>query len=103
MPLLSGRFFTQEEEGRAAHVALVNRTFVRQYLPDGHVIGNSVRSPGLKFDNPDLLTATSPDGWLEIIGVVDDARNDGLDKPVQPAVYIPQTIVIPPNPFLLIR
>ncbi len=103
MPLLSGRFFTQEEEGRAAHVALVNRTFVRQYLPDGNVIGNSVRSPGLKLDNPNLISAASPDGWLEIIGVVEDARNDGLDKPVQPAVYIPQTMIIPPDPFLIIR
>jgi putative ABC transport system permease protein len=103
IPLLSGRFFTQEEEARAAHVALVNRTFVRHYLPDGNVIGNSVRSPGLKLDNPELVSATNPDGWLEIIGVVDDAKNDGLDRPVQPAVYIPQSMVIQPNPFLLIR
>jgi predicted permease len=103
IPLLSGRFFTQEEDARAAHVALVNRTFVKQYMRDGNVIGTSVRSPGLKLDNPNLLSATSPDGWLEIIGVVDDARNDGLDRPVKPAVYLPQSMIIPPNLFLIMR
>jgi ABC-type antimicrobial peptide transport system permease subunit len=72
-------------------------------MPDGNVIGTSVRSPGLKLDNPNLLAATSPDGWLEIIGVVDDARNDGLERPVLPAVYLPQTMILPPNPFLIMR
>ncbi len=103
IPLLSGRFFTQEEDARAAHVALVNRTFVRHYMPDGNILGTSVKSPGLKLDNPELASAKSPDGWLEIIGVVDDARNDGLDRPVQPALYVPQSMIIPPNPFLLVR
>jgi predicted permease len=103
VPLLQGRFFTQPEEAAAAHVALVNRAFVRQYLPDRDPLGASVRSPALKLDNPNLVSAANPDGWLQIIGVVDDSRNDGLDRPVLPAIYLPASFVIPPNTFLLVR
>jgi predicted permease len=103
VPLLQGRFFTKDEEARAAHVALVNRTFVKQYIPGGDAIGKSVRSPGLKLDNPQLTPTANPDGWLEIVGVVDDARNDGLDRPTMPAVFLPSTFIVAPNAFLMMR
>ena len=41
---------------------------------------------------PYRLTATGSDGWLQIIGVVGDALNDGLDKPILPALYLPYTV-----------
>jgi len=103
IPLLEGRFFTRSEEAAGAHVALVNRAFVRQYLSGGDPLGQSVRSSALKIGNPVLVSADSPDAWLQIIGVVDDARNDGLDKPVLPAVYLPSTFILAPNSFLLLR
>ena len=81
----------------------MNRAFVKQYLPGGDPLGKSVRSPGLKLDNPHLVSTQNPDGWLEIIGVVDDARNDGLDRPVQPAVFLPASFIVAPNAFLLVR
>jgi predicted permease len=103
MPLLSGRFFTPQEDARAAHVALVNRAFVKQFVPGGSVIGQSVRSPGLKMDIPDTASTANPDGWLQIVGVVDDARNDGLDRPVRPAVYLPDTFILDPHTTLVVR
>jgi predicted permease len=103
VPLLSGRFFTREEDARGAHVALVNRAFVKQFAPSGDVLGQSVRSPGLKMDIPNAAMVANPDGWLQIVGVVDDVRNDGLDKPVQPAVYLPESFVVDPSAFLIIR
>jgi putative ABC transport system permease protein len=103
IPLLQGRLFTPQEDAIATHVALVNRAFVKQYIPDGDALGKSVRSPGLKLDNPHLVSTKDPDGWLEIIGVVDDARNDGLDRPVQPAVFLPASFIVAPNVFLLVR
>jgi predicted permease len=103
MQLLQGRLFTREEDAGAAHVALVNRAFVKQYIPDGDPLGKSVRSPGLKLDNPHLVSTKDPDGWLEIVGVVNDARNDGLDHPVQPAVFLPASFIVAPNVFLLVR
>ena len=62
---------------------LVNQAFVKQFLPEGNPIGQSVRSTMLKVEQPDFLLAQAPDDWLEIIGVVGDARDDGLDHPNQ--------------------
>jgi predicted permease len=103
VPLLSGRSYTREESARGAHVAMVNRTFVKQFAPGGNVLGQSVRVPGLKLDIPDAASVADPDGWLQIVGVVDDTRNNGLDKPVQAAVYVPDTFILDPHAFLVMR
>jgi predicted permease len=103
IPILSGRSFTREEAARGAHVAMVNRAFVKQFAPGGNVLGQSVRSPGLKLDIPDAASVANPDGWLQIVGVVEDARNNGLDKPVQPALYVPDTFILDPHAFLVMR
>jgi predicted permease len=103
IPLLAGRIFDDAESHRTAHLALVNQTFVKQYLPEGNPIGQSVRSPMLKADFPELLLAPAPDDWLEIIGVVGDARNDGLDHPVKPAVFLPYSFILTPDLSLHVR
>jgi len=84
-------------------VALVNRAFARQLLGDRNPIGQSVRSGMLKVEQPNFMLATNPNEWLEIIGVVGDAKNDGLDKPVKPAVFLPYSFVMPPDEQMLIR
>lgn len=103
IPLLKGRVFDESEVMRAAHVAVVNQAFVRQFLPDGDPIGQSVRSSSLKVEQPNLLVAQAPDDWLQIIGIVGDARNDGLDHPVKPAVFLPYSFVLPTDESLFIR
>lgn len=103
IPVLSGRSYTREETARGAHVAMVNRAFVKQLAPRGNILGQAVRVPGLKLDIPDAAAVADPDGWLQIVGVVDDARNDGVDKPVRPAVYVPDTFILDPHAFLVIR
>jgi predicted permease len=103
IPLLAGRIFDDSELNRAAHLALVNQTFVKQFLPEGNPIGQNVRSPMLKVEFPDFLLAQAPDDWLEIIGVVGDARDDGLERPIKPAVFLPYSFVLPPNVALLVR
>jgi predicted permease len=103
MQLLSGRFFDDAEATRAAHVALVNQSFVKQFMGGGDPIGHSVRSPMLKVPFKDLLNGPDPDGWLQIIGVVADAKNDGLDRPVLPAVFLPYSFVLTPDLPLLLR
>jgi ABC-type antimicrobial peptide transport system permease subunit len=39
-----------------------------------------------------LQAAPDSNGWLQVIGIVADARNDGLRKPVKPSVYVPFTM-----------
>ena len=55
------------------------------------------------MDIPNAASVTNPDGWLQIVGVVEDARNDALDKPILPAVYLPESFIVDPGAFLIIR
>ena len=103
IPLLSGRIFDDAETVRAGHLALVNQSFVKQFLSDRDPIGQSVRSPMLKVDQPDLITAPGADNWLQIIGVVADSKDDGLDHPVKPAVFLPYSFVLLPEESLIVR
>jgi putative ABC transport system permease protein len=90
--LAAGRLWTPAEVQRGAHLALVNQTLARQYWPGGDALGQQIRVPLLKAEPLESVTAPGSDGWLQIIGVVKDARDDGLDKPVKPAIYVPYTL-----------
>jgi len=103
IPLVQGRLWEQADVTRAAMLALVNQTFVRRYFPGEEVMGRSVRMPRLTSQPPYRLSAAGSDGWLQIIGVVGDALNDGLDKPILPAVYLPYTTTMLMGTQLLVR
>jgi predicted permease len=92
IPLLQGRLWDEAENTRGAAVVVINQTLARQYFPNGNAIGQQIRMPTLTLQSDDpgrLVGVTDTDGWVQIVGVVADSFNDGLDKPVQPAVYIP--------------
>jgi predicted permease len=112
IPLLQGRDFTQSEMMRGAHVALVNQAFVRKYLGNGEPLGNHVKSPMLKFDQQDFVFGDDNEGWFEVIGVVADARNtagfrnteaNGKQQPIEPAFFVPHTVVVTPYMNFLVR
>jgi putative ABC transport system permease protein len=91
IPLVTGRLWEKSEVARGATLAVVNQTFVRRYFPNEDVLGRSVRMPRLTGQPPYRVSATGSDGWLQIVGVVGDALDDGLDKPILPALYLPYT------------
>jgi predicted permease len=112
IPLVRGRGFTTAETQRAAHVALVNQALVQNYLAGTDPIGKHLRSPGLKVDYPMLVSAEGNDTWFEVIGVVANARNNtafrggsgnGKQEDVQPALYVPYTLILPPGVSLMVR
>jgi putative ABC transport system permease protein len=92
MPLLRGRVWDQTEVGHSAPMALVNETFVRRYYADGDILGRSLKIPTLKDEPPYTMAAPGSDGPLQVIGVVADSLNDGLDKPVKPAIFLPYSL-----------
>ncbi len=103
MPMLSGRIFDDSEMTLAAHLAVVNQAMVQRYFDGQNPIGRHVRSTALKIDQPGFVSSKDPDGWLEITGVVADARNAGLDHPTEPAIYLPSTFILTPNIGMLVR
>src|SRR5262249_35439520 len=80
------------ETRRGAPLAVVNQSMAKLYWPNGDVIGKQFRVPGMKDEPPYNLMAPGADGWIQIIGVVADARNDGLRNPIKPALYLPHTM-----------
>ena len=103
IPLIEGRLFDDGEVRRGAHLAVVNQAFVKQFVAGHDAIGERVRSPMLKLQQPDFISAQSPDDWLEVIGVVGDARNDGLERPAKPGIFLPYSFILPPDEFLMMR
>ena len=75
IPLLRGRDLTPQDREGAPYVCLVNESMVRQYFPDEDPLGKRIR--WARGDSP----------WMTIVGVVADARHQGLDQPAEPAVY----------------
>jgi predicted permease len=103
IPRIQGRVWDQGEIARGAALVLVNQAFVRRYLSGDDAVGHSVRISQLVNVPPYRLTAPGSDGWLPVIGVVADSLNDGLDKPVTPAVYAPYTLMTSPWTQVLVR
>lgn len=73
MRLLAGRDFTPADDAKARKVAIVNETMARKYFDKRNPVGRGFGSG--KTDE------------YEIIGVVADARSQGLRRSVPPIVY----------------
>ena len=81
--LKQGRTFSEEEVTDARKLAVINETFARRYLGNENPIGQRVR----------LLTVDGvSDPSFEVIGVVADVTNRGLQAPIEPELWVPHTI-----------
>ncbi len=103
IPLMQGRLWDDSETKRGARVAVINETLAKRYFPAGDAVGHQIRMPNLKADPPITQAIPESSDWLEIVGVVGDALDDGLGKPVKPGAYIPYTIWMPPWTQILVR
>jgi ABC-type antimicrobial peptide transport system permease subunit len=59
--------------------------------------------PELKGAPPFQLAVEGSDSWFQIIGIVGDARDDGLRNPIRPGVYVPYTVRMPVHTQILVR
>jgi len=75
VPLVSGRFFTEQDDERARPVVIVNQALARRCWPNEDAIGKRIN-------------LDSPPSWREIVGVVGDVRTyqPGLAPPLELAV-----------------
>jgi predicted permease len=75
-PLKKGRVFTNHDADSSAKVVVVNEAFVRRFSPRRDAIGQRLR-----------FASRGQAQEAQIIGVVGDVRNDGLDMAAPPRVY----------------
>lgn len=78
VPLRAGRGLAPTDGAASPLVAVVSETLARQYFGGTSPLGARVRLG----DEP---TAA----WRTVVGVVGDVRNDDIDAPPQPHVYVP--------------
>jgi predicted permease len=79
IPLLSGRFFNQDDVSSSPRVTLISKAMARRYFPNQDALGKQLR-----FGFP-------PDGEAEreIVGIVGDIRDMALDQEPGPMMYVP--------------
>lgn len=94
IPLLQGRIWNTDENTRGDFIAVVNRAFATRYLSSSNALGRQLRIAGLPFQDHFTASSAQSTAWRQIIGVVGDARNDGVNRPVVPAIYLPYTTVM---------
>jgi putative ABC transport system permease protein len=81
-PIVRGRGFTERDDAASAPVVVINQAFARQYWKTGDPIGHRlIIGSGM---GPDF--AQPP---REIIGIVGDARDGGLNSDPQPETFVP--------------
>jgi predicted permease len=94
IPLLQGRVWSADENSSGDFIAVVNRAFATSYLSSSNALGRQLRIPALPFQNQFTASSAQSTAWRQIIGVVGDARNDGIGLPVVPAIYLPYTALM---------
>jgi putative ABC transport system permease protein len=75
IPLRAGRWFSSHDGPGAALVAVVNESVARRFWPGESPIGKRFQF----YDRP----------WVEIVGIVGDVRQAGLDADATPEIYRP--------------
>ncbi|MBO0722111.1 MAG: ABC transporter permease, partial [Blastocatellia bacterium] len=76
-PLLAGRDFTWSDIYNIAPIAIVSEKFAREYWSDpASALGKQIRQ-------------SQKGDWLEVVGVVGDVHQDGVDKEAPASVYWP--------------
>jgi putative ABC transport system permease protein len=76
--LLGGRLFTEHDDGDAVPVAIVSRAFAQRQWPASSPIAERLR-----------FSLRGVPRHVEVIGVVEDVRYNGLDRPPSLDVFVP--------------
>lgn len=74
--LVEGRFFDERDTFESAATCVINRTMAQAFWAGKSPIGRSVRP-------------SSQGPWMTIVGVIEDAKNTGLENPAGTELYLP--------------
>ena len=80
--LVKGRVFTDQDNGAAERVVVINEAMAKKYWPKNDALGARItigKGVGPEFEEPPR----------QIIGIVGDVRQSGLSQPSNPIMYVP--------------
>ena len=82
IPILRGRDFTERDAAGSGGVVIINQTMARKYWPQGDPLSDQLvigKGVGPAF----------AEGPRQIVGIVGDVRDGGLNQDPQPTMYVP--------------
>jgi putative ABC transport system permease protein len=82
IPLVRGRLFTDRDDEKAAGVVIINQAMAREYWKNNDPLNERIviaPNVGPEFDEPPR----------QIVGIVGDVSEDGLDQNPRPTMYVP--------------
>jgi putative ABC transport system permease protein len=86
IPVLRGRAFTVQDTGSSEPVVVINEKLAKQNWPKGNALGARItigKGLGPQYADPPR----------EIVGIVGDVRDNGLNNDPPPTMYVPITQV----------
>jgi putative ABC transport system permease protein len=96
IPLHAGRNFSEQEMTEERHVVIINQAFADQLLNGAEPLGQKAVIYMKSLES-------SKNAPSEIIGVVGDVRQMGLDTPAEPTVYWPHPELVLSQLTFLVR
>src|SRR5262245_21153615 len=88
IPLLRGRYFTDQDDDETHGVVMINQTMARSYWPNEDPLGKRLQPefPAAKVP----WRPESKNSWLTIVGgVVGDVKDDSSNNETTPEMYLP--------------
>jgi len=79
IPLLRGRVFTEQDTKNTTRVAVINETMAKRFFPGEDPIGQRIH------------ITNGPTTYREIVGIVGDVKQSGLDQDTPLQTYEPYT------------
>jgi predicted permease len=102
--LVSGRDFNAED-GRAKDscVAIVDQSFARRYWPGVDPIGKRIRIRTENDGQRYWMKKSGLDQWMTVVGLTRNVAHYGLDRAIEPGVYIPYNKWRNSQMYILVR
>lgn len=90
IPIVRGRGFAPGDTAAAPYVVIINEALAERFFPDRDPIGITIS--GESNEGP----------WRRVVGIVGDVRQQGLDAPPNPQMYIAQAQAYPFGKYQLV-
>jgi putative ABC transport system permease protein len=84
-PMIAGRSFNEHDDQNAPAVVIVNAEAAHRFWPGQDPIGKRI---GINYTGPGRRSESAP-RMREIVGIVGNMKQDSLEAPPEPAVYLP--------------